>query len=423
MPCTQDSASPRFRYLPSPRAGLLALALTAPAVGVAADDDGIQVKGSYIVELGHNARGGERELTRAAGQFLIGAHFDLERLWGVRGGSAQVTVTNRHGDSLTADAGLGLLQPAHSVYGRGEIWRLTQMWYEHSWDDTSLKIGRMPHSEDFATTFCHFTNLTLCGPAPSQIVSGYLYNVPVSNWGVRLRQRLGATTHLNVGVFESNPLNLDEDHGFYLGFGGRTGMLYSTELQWTPDHDGMDSTWKIGAWYDTSDSNDVVLDVDRNLQALTGRPALPRDAHHGLHANIHHQFLPTADDGAGGLWLIGNFAFTDQATNRLRSKMALGLIYSGPFAARPKDDIGFGIGRTETNDRVTDADTALVDAGLRVAPPQRDEYVAELYYSWRPHGALAVRPYVQYVKDPGGLSSRESATIVGIKLVAPFAFD
>lgn len=392
--------------------------------GLKADwkDRGITVTGLQITEVGHNFQGGTRKVTRAPGQFSLTGSFDAAKLWGIEGGTFQVSVSNRHGNSLDADGGLGLLQPPHSVYGRGEMWRLSQLFWEQKIGRTKIKFGRMTVGEDFAWTPCNFQNLTLCGPGPSQIVGTYLYNYPVSSWGIRVRQELAPEWHLNLGVYESNPLNLDSDRGFYLGFGGATGTIYASELQWTPKFgDGtLPGTWKVGVWADTSDANDIVLDTQGGYTAATGLAPARHDGHWGYSANVLQTLKAGDADGAGEWNMVFNLSVADRDTNRLRSKAAVGAWRTGLIPGRPRDDIGIGIGRTVVNDRVTDQQAYLNDTGARSGALQKAEIVKELYYSVRVNDHLTVRPNIQHISHPGGRSDRESVSIAGLKML--FAF-
>lgn len=386
-------------------------------------DNGFTFSINEVVDAVHNFNGGTRDETRAAGQLFLGATIDTDKAWGLPGGKIQATLFQRHGNSLANDAGLDLLQPVQTIYGRGTIWRLGQLWYEQSFNDgaTALKLGRVTHGEDFGATPCgNMMNLTLCGPASSQIVSGYLYNLPVSSWGARLRQRITPELHVNLGVIESNPENLREDRGFYLGTQGATGTIYAAELQWTPkfgaDND-LPGTYKIGGWYDSSDSNNIVYDVNGDYQAVTGL-AFAREGHHsGVHANVQQQLIAPQTDGSHGLTLVGNLAIADRETNKLRAKTAVILSYTGLIPGRAKDDVTFGVGAAIVNDRVTDAQQAQNDAGLRVGDPQDTEYAVELNYGYRLTPAVTVRPGVQYIHNPGGRSDRDGIVVGGLKLV------
>jgi porin len=386
-------------------------------------DAGYTVTGSEVVDSVHNYTGGDREMSRAAGQFLFGLTIDTDKAWGHPGGKVQLTVTNRHGRNLSNDANLGLLQPMQSIYGRGEIWRLADFWYEQTFNDgaTALKVGRVTHGEDFGATPCgNVSNVVLCGPASSQIVSGYLYNLPVSSWGMRLRQRLATNLHLNVGVIESNPVNLREDRGFYLGTGGATGTIYATELQWTPSlgaAGNLPGTYKIGAWYDTSNSDNVAYDIHGDYTLLSGLPAARENHHVGFHGNVVQQLVAPRADGSHGLNVVANLAVTDRASNKLRSKMAMILSYTGPIPGRPRDDVTFGIGQVTVNNHVTRAQRAQQDAGLRLLDPQKNEVAAELNYGFRITPAATIRPGLQFVRNPGGQRDRGDILAASLKLV------
>lgn len=360
---------------------------------------------------------------RAAGQLALGATIDTHNAWGLpQGGRLQATITNRQGNSLTNDAGLGLLQPAQTAYGRGTIWRLSQFWYEQSFDDgaTALKFGRVTHSEDYGATPCgNVMNLTLCGPASSQIVNGYLYNFPVSSWGARLRQRLAPDVHVNLGVIESNPVNLELSQGFYLGTSGATGTIYAGELQWTPKfgvYGDLPGTYKIGGWYDSSDADDIVQDVNGDYQALTGLAFARRGRHSGVHANVQQQLIAPELDGSHGLSVVANFAMADRGTNRLRAKAAVILAYTGAIVGRPRDDLTFGIGASFVNDRVSDAQRAQNEAGLRSGAVQDAEIAVELNYGYRAASWLTIRPGLQYIRHPAGRADRDEVIVAGLKL-------
>lgn len=386
-------------------------------------DNGVTFTVNEVVDAVHNFNGGTRDETRAAGQFFFGATVDTDKAWGLKGGKIQLTIFNRQGNSLANDVNLGLLQPVQTIYGRGTIWRLGQFWYEQSFNDgaTSLKLGRITHGEDYGATPCgNMMNLTLCGPASSQLVGTYLYNMPVSSWGFRLRQRITPELYINAGVIESNPVNLREDRGFYLGTAGATGTIYATELQWTPKfgaNDELPGTYKIGGWYDSSDSNNIVYDVNGDFQSVTGL-AFAREGHHaGVHANLQQQLLAPEADGSHGLSVVGNLAVTDKETNRLRAKTALILSYTGLIPGRAKDDVTFGVGAGFVNDRVTSSQQALNDAGLRTGDTQDTEFVGELNYGYKLTPAITLRPGLQYIHNPGGQSDRDDIYVGGLKLV------
>lgn len=384
---------------------------------------GVSFVGSEVVDAVYNTSGGTHDAGRAAGQFLLGITVDTEKAWGHPGGKLQLTVTNRHGNNLAVDTGMGLLQPMQSIYGRGEIWRLTDFWYEQSFNEgaTALKVGRLTHGEDYGATPCgNISNVTLCGPASSQIVGTYLYNSPVSSWGMRLRQRIAPQLHLNIGVIESNPDNLRDSHGFYLRHAGATGTIYAAELQWTPVFGArrdLPGTYKVGGWYDTSNADDISRDPNGAYPWASGLAAARVGHHAGVHANVQQQLIAPREDGAHGLSVVANLALADRATNKLRGKAAVILSYSGPLPGRPQDDVTFGVGQVFVNSRVTASQAAQNAVELRSGSPQRAETAAELNYGYKVSPALTLRPGVQFVRHPGGRRDQQDVVAASLKLV------
>ncbi|WP_404942655.1 carbohydrate porin [Pseudomonas brassicacearum] len=54
------------------------------------------------------------------------------------------------------------------VFGGGNAWRLSQLWYEQKFFDRkfALHLGRFGHGEDFDQFPCELQNVTLCGSQP-----------------------------------------------------------------------------------------------------------------------------------------------------------------------------------------------------------------------------------------------------------------
>ena len=114
---------------------------------------GIAFDFAYGSEIAHNLTGGSKKLTRNAGQLQLDAAVDLAKLWGWSGAAFHFTITERDGNNLNTDANINALMQPQEVYGRGQTWRLTQMWYSQDlWDKAvEVKLGRLAVGEDFST--------------------------------------------------------------------------------------------------------------------------------------------------------------------------------------------------------------------------------------------------------------------------------
>ncbi|MDO6413059.1 carbohydrate porin [Sphingomonas sp. BIUV-7] len=386
-------------------------------------DDGVDLTAAYVSEFGANVSGGARKDATETGQFAFGATLDTAKLVGLEGGTVQATVTFRRGHNLTDRAGLGLLQQAQEVYGRGQTWRLTELWYQQDLGGgVDIKLGRLPQGADFNSFSCDFMNLSFCGAPAGNLAGDYWYNWPVAQWGARLRLKHDSW-YVMAGAYENNPNNLD--NAFFVSRGGATGVLATAETGWTPrlGASGLPGSYRIGGWYNTSNADDVLLGVDRRPSAVTGLDPLRRDGRYGGYILLQQQISGTATvDAKGqaktkrGLTVFFNVTQTDRTTQRTDNQVALGLFATGLLAIRPQDDIGLGLARTNVNGRAV--------RGELIAAPGTEgansEYAAELFYSAHLTPWLILRPNVQWVKDPGGYAEMKDVVVLGMKSAITF---
>jgi porin len=396
----------------------------APEPGLLGDPGGIRSRlaasgavltARYASESAYNFAGGDRHLVRETGQFDFGGKFDLQRLVGLDGGSLQATVTYRRGHDLGAVAGLGVLQQIQEIYGRGQTWRLTQLWYEQRFaaGRAAFKVGRSNPGEDFAAFSCHFENLSFCGAPPGNLVGDYWYNWPVSMWSARLHWDLPGGWFAQAGAYEVNPRNLS-NHFFNLHLHGATGVLAPAELGWsgTSRRTGHVTTIRLGGWYSSADGNDVLLDRNRQPRLLTGLDPLSRGSRHGVWLVAQHQLTGHAQNGKSidGLSVFLNITQAERATATTDNQIAAGIFYKGLLPQVGGDVLGIGIARTNVNSRAARA------GKLPPGPGGLDaEYAAELYYSVHPLGWLELRPNLQFVNQPGGRRDIPNVGVLGLK--------
>lgn len=373
---------------------------------------GIDFQFGYTSEIATNPVGGIDHKTRYTDQYAAGVTFDLDRLLDIPAAQFQITFTQRIGRNLSADAGLDTLQQVQEVFGRGQTIRLTEFWYDQKFADGLIdwKIGRMPFGGDFASFACDFQNLTFCGANPGNLVGDYIYNWPISQWATRVKVNLEGFGYVQAGVYDANTKYLGvDDQVLPVFFSGSTGAIIPVEVAWLPKFgdEALPGSYKIGGWYDTSTADDVVSDVNGDLFALTGLSPLQRRGRYGAYVNFQQQVTSK-------LSVFFNAVVADDRTSTTDRQFAAGLTYTGPFSARPNDDIGFAMGTTHVNDRVAISQAAQ---GL---PAPDSEYVFELYYTYRPRPGLLFRPNIQYIIDPGGISQNEDVLVLGLKTAATF---
>lgn len=382
-------------------------------------DAGLDFQIGYTFEGAANPSGGDRREATGAGQLSVGATADLGKLLGDPGASFQVTFTHRDGRNLTADTGIDPLQQAQEVYGRGDVWRLTQFFYDQAlFDDVvDLKLGRMTVGEDFAAFSCDFENLSFCGSQPGNLAGDYWYNWPISQWGARLKIHDGPRFYLETAIYHYDPRNLDPGKGLTLELGGGRGALVPVEAAWTPalGPRKLPGAYKIGAWWGDIPGADVFLNQARQPLVLFGGAPLQRRDRYGAYVNLQQQVTGSASPGDDhGLTLFLNLTQTDPETEAADRQISLGASYLG-LPGRPKDTVALAFATTHVNDRLARADALLDAEGLADVPPPRSEYVWELDYDAQAANWLSLRPNLQFIHQPGGIPGRPDALVVGIK--------
>ncbi|MFJ3482137.1 carbohydrate porin [Pseudomonas sp. NPDC090202] len=397
--------------------------------------EGYDFKFDTVVEVGSNLHGGYNhdKATRYSDQFAIGAHLDLQKILGWHDAEFQLTLTNRNGDNISndriGDPRAGTISSSQEVWGRGNVTRLTDMWYQQKFFDQklSIKVGRFNEGEDFNTFPCDFQNLSFCGSQVGNWGGGIWYNWPISQWAMRVKYQLNPELFVQVGAFEQNPSNLENDNNFKLSGSGTQGAVLPVELVWSPKVNDLPGEYRLGYYYSTADSTDVYKDSNGRYAALTGEEHAPSSSKHGMWLTLRQQVTGLASDNSRGLSLFANGTLHDKKTNMVDNFVALGMTYAGPFDARPKDDIGLAVSRIHVNPAYR-KNINLQNLANNVSdyhdpaflPVQDTEYNAELYYGVHLTNWLTVRPNLQFIRHPGGVSQVDDALVAGLKIQSSF---
>ncbi|RZA28430.1 MAG: porin [Proteobacteria bacterium] len=389
----------------------------------------------YVGEVGSNLNGGYNDDTTArySDQFALGVKMDLEKILGWNDAEFKLAITERSGRNISndriGDPRAGTLSSSQEVWGRGQTWRLTQMWYKQGYFDDKLnvKIGRFGPGEDFNSFPCDFQNLAFCGSQVGNWVGNIWYNWPVSQWALRIKYNITPEVYAQVGVFEQNPSYLETGNGFKLSGSGTKGMILPVELVWTPKLNDLPGEYRLGYYYSTAKADDVYEDGNGQAAAVSGASYKSHSSKHGAWIVAQQQLTSHNGSAARGLSIFANATVHDKDTNFVDNYQQIGLTYMGPFDARPKDDIGVGIARIHVNDDVRKNRRLVNDLNNiedydnpSYLPIQDTEYNAEIYYGFHVTNWLTVRPNVQYIKHPGGVNQVDDALVAGLKIQSKF---
>lgn len=361
----------------------------------------VNYTGEYAAVL--DAQGASRHGAEYSDQFALGAHFDLQKILNWQDTEAQITITERNGRSLSQtsaalDRHLGSVQ---EIWGRGQTWRLTDLWIKKKFLNQTLdiKAGRFGESEDFNSFDCDFQNLALCGSQVGIWANDQWYNWPVSQWAARVKYNIQPNLYAQIGAYEYNPENLKRGKGFNLSTNGAHGVMIPVELVWMPTVgvQQLPGEYHLGYYQGTAGA-EVISDTTKTNHK------------HGAWFMAKQQFTTYEGDVNRGLSGFVQLTLHDAKTNNITNTQNLGLVYKGLFNARPKDEIALGFARISVND----------DVNKNKIEKQYEEYNAELYYGIHATDWLTIRPNVQYIRHVGAYKEGENVWVGGIKFSTNF---
>lgn len=397
-------------------------------------DKGYDFTLEYGSMLGANIAGGynKNKTVRYSDQYIIGADFDLQKIADISDGEVKISLVDRNGRDLTKDRIQDPRAPVmgstvNSNYGRGQTWHATQFWYRQSWLDKTLdlKSGLMPVGEDFDNSGCYFQNLSLCGSLAGHGNSAW-FNTPIGQWGTRLRYNMTAQTYLQAGAFMYNPNYATRRGSFQLDNTGRSGSMYLVELGYTPllGTEKLSGVWKLGGWYNTADANDVLKDSNGDDYVLSKRAPAVHNGRYGGWIYLQQQVTSEKGGAGRGLSLFWHLAMNDKDTATMDYQTQIGTVYKGPFTGRPQDYIGLGVSKMHANERVAERARLLNERkGVEDyddsawTPVRGAEYAAELHYSLAVTPWFILRPNVQLLRHPGGVSEVKDAWVLGTQVI------
>jgi len=371
-----------------------------------------------------NVTGGSKNTAANAGQLWFGAKFDMGKLAGITGGTVGLTLVDRFGRNLNDQAGIPALQLTNEVFGRGNILRLTQLYYSQKLFDDRLELkgGRLPVGSDFFFGLCEFINLTFCGGQPGNIQGGYIYNWPVSQWAGVVHYKIAPEFTISVGVYDANPnyLTTDDPTVYFLPgvphSSPASGVLVPVELVWAPKGP-LNGTWRLGGWYDSASTIDGGLPgITATIPGIGGVPDQnlgDQRGRYGVYESIL-QRLTVDGPGAVGWYTFLNTTVADHRTSYQDYQIAGGFRHTGTFAWRPQDEVGFAVGTTHVNSAALSP-----NAGGNEVP-------IEVWYGWQATGWMNLKFDAQYVINPGGRGyngagvKTDNAVVLGMRTEVHF---
>ena len=372
-------------------------------------DVGVQVALTYTADILGNATGGINRKVRYFHNIGLDLLFDLEKLIHIPHADFHFAVSQRTGNSLS-DEDIGNLFNVAEVCCQ-PITQVVTAAYEQQFLDQRLgiRLGHLSMGDDFATSPLYWQYVT---SGIDGNPGALFYNVPFTaypdaTFGLRIRGKPLSWLTLQAGVY-----NGEVDNGAHAGnlrFNLSDGLMILSEVRAHHRLGGAAQALPghaiLGGYYHTG----------RFQRFDAPDDGLPSSAEYGnggmyLHLDQMVWRFGSPADARGVEPFVVLVGAPVAAINYFPFSFNAGLVLRGPFAARPLDDILFGVVYGGVSGVKRDAERAAGE------PPQDFEMVLEWSYILQLTPWLQLQPDIQYVIKPGATGDIPDALVLGAQI-------
>ncbi|MEO7932334.1 MAG: carbohydrate porin [Chthoniobacterales bacterium] len=389
---------------------------------------GVDVFGFYNNIISGNVTGG-----RSSGHatydhdIWLGVKFDLDVLFGWKGGQFVISGINREGEDLT-NKYIGSIYSTQQLVG-GQRTFLYQLYLQQKLfdDKLTLKLGRFSASDDFNSS-------PLYGYSLNNGINGNIRNVlfdtrfsayPFPVWAGAVLYDPSPAWHFKFGLFQtSQDMFENDDHGLNFSLGGNDGYTAILQVGWS--HEFFKTTNPNAG----SDGKNAIA-PSSEVKGLPGHYWVgftysqwdqyqrfgggTKDVSYGFYAHADQMLTQESWGSDQGLTaFVASGYYPQKEIAIVPFQVNLGLNYKGLFPGRDDDHtmLHFIYGRLSR------------DYARSVRVPGRgdpeSEKIVELAHRFQVTKWSYFQPDVQWVIDPSGTGDIPDAVVIGAQMGLTF---
>ncbi len=363
------------------------------------EDHGITFAGGFAAYLGKNLTGGADTHTLGEAYLLnINITLDSKKLVGYDGGTLFINFRNQNGlHDRSLDGSFGASSHLYAP-DRTEI---SEIWYEQKMLDDKLRIrlGKIDANTEFAfvanggeflNDFASYSPTILHFPTdPDPAFGAELFVNPTSH------------VYAGIGVYDGSELEgadtgslgpahiFDDPSQFWIGEIGAT---------WTGPGK-RDGRLGFGIWHHTG----MFDRFDGGTENGATGPYLTLD-------QTLWRRTPDGEDTAPGIAIFALAGYANPAISAANYQIGGGLRWTGPLASRDSDVLGLGASYLRFSD--------APGSGFN----ERGELTVETFYKIRLNAWFSIQPDLQFIHDPGGVSSHHDAIAATVQMLVDFRY-
>jgi porin len=391
------------------------------------EDQGITPSLTFESNLAGNPVGGMRRGFTDADNLGLNLSFDLDKLYGLEGGTFFYSMSQRSGANLSA-IDIGNIFTVQQVYGR-ETLQVIDVFYLQKFLDGKVetRIGRVAAGDVFDVSpydYVFMQNAIDGNPVGIFLNAPGMTAYPNATWGAELKVQTTERTYVHGGVYNGDIEHTHElhDHGLDWSMNGPVFLIGEAvyQVNQLKGDSQLPGNYKFGMWFDGHSYQDFGTQVFGSRAVSLGFLPKERDDNFGFYGLFDQVVFPFSSPDEKILRGIGLTGCVQAAPLQDRSQMPLffeaGILARGIFRQRPRDVAGFGImyGRFSSDLRSAERLAQSLDPTVGV---KQEETVLEWNYTFRfKNGAFFFEPDMQYIIRPGGTGNIPNALVVGAQV-------
>jgi porin len=366
-----------------------------------ANNRGLSFELVYTGESQTNLRGGlnVNGATEYTGAVDVTATLDFEKIAGHKGGTLYFWFEEVHGKGISEDH-IGDYQVVSNL--EAEPFRtLYEYWYKQEFFDGKFWIlaGKFDANVNFAATDVGGNFIQSSFGFPPNIPFG---TYPDTGVGFQAGYQINDWAYIQAMIQDGAP-NENSISGWRRAFSNERGSVSLFEFHYTPQFlpKHLPGKYKFGTWYHSADFPKL----------SNADPVHNFSENYGLYfiadQTVFKEKRDDEEDGQG-LSIFAQVSGAPEDRNEVELYLGGGLAYTGLFPTRDEDCFGVGVAHAKFSDR------------LNRLTGQNYETALEVFYRFQITPFLTAQPSLQFVDQPGGRSSINDATAVGLRFEIRF---
>ncbi len=362
------------------------------------EEAGIAIDATLVFDASAAWAGGVSRRSVSRALLDVGASFDLERILGLAGGTVFVDVQWQNGRN--GSAAVGDIQGFSNIDAPNRT-QLNELWYEQTLLDgrLRLKVGKLDANGEFAFVDGggEFLNSSM-GFSPTIFT---LPTYPDPAFSVNVFAYPTEFLYVGFGVYDgSGALGVETGRrGLRTFFADNADELFLVgEVGFTYDlFDGLAGRIAAGGWGHTA-----------NFERFDGGV---EDGTAGFYFLVDQRLWrenSADEEDEQGVAAFFQLGWADEDVSEIALHVGGGATWTGLLPGRDEDVLGFGVTWVQLSDEP--------GAGFG----EDDELTIEWFYRLQITPALAIKPDLQFIHNPGGDAGVDDALVATLRVEAAF---